>query len=134
MTRVASVIAVILTLATACASATSGTVIPVSDVKSLSGRWLGYATGTGAGAPNPIELTISPDATYTSRIGAQLQHGTVSVSDGKVSFSRQGASAGSSTVFAASTAVLEARGGLEPPNRGFADLSLSLLGTAPWPE
>ena len=111
MIRVASLIALILTLATGCASAPSATTIQVSDVKSLSGRWLGYATGTGAGAPNPIELVINPDATYTSRIGAQLQHGTVNVSDGKVSFARQGASAGSSTVFASSTAVLQERGG-----------------------
>ena len=29
---------------------------------------------------------------------------------------------------------LEARGGFEPPHKGFADLSLNHLGTAPFPK
>jgi hypothetical protein len=88
-----------------CASAPP--TLQVSDVQSLSGKWLGNATYTGAGAPNPIELTINPDGTYTSRTAAQLQTGTVTIRDGKISFVRTTA-AGSST---ASTAVLQERGG-----------------------
>jgi hypothetical protein len=77
-----------LSLGAGCAPATSDRALQVSDVKSLSGKWLGYATGTGAGAPNPIELIISPDGTWSSRMGAQLQTGKVSLDDGKISFAR----------------------------------------------
>ena len=94
-----------------CATATSEKTIQVGDVKSLSGKWLGYATGTAAGAPQAIELIISPDGTYVSRIGAQVQSGTVSVKEGKVSFARDAASATSITVITASTAVLQEREG-----------------------
>jgi len=101
----------LLSTVVGCAPATSGGAIPVGDVKSLSGKWLGYATGPSAGAPNPIDLTINPDGTWTSRIGAQVQNGIVSLKDGKISFTRQGASGGSATVLQASTAVLQERGG-----------------------
>ena len=103
----------LLTLLTALVLGCAATerTIQVSDAKSLSGKWLGYATGTAAGAPQAIELTINPDGTYISRIGAQVQSGTVSVSKGKVSFARDAASATSATVMTASTAVLQERGG-----------------------
>jgi hypothetical protein len=100
-----------LSLGAGCAPATSDRALQVSDVKSLSGKWLGYATGTGAGAPNPIELIISPDGTWSSRMGAQLQTGKVSLDDGKISFARGAASGSSTTVLQASTAVLQERGG-----------------------
>jgi hypothetical protein len=83
----------------------------VDDVKSLSGRWVGYATGTSAGSPDPSELTINPDGTYTSRTAARYQHGTVSIGDGRITFTRRGASAGSATESRESTAVLQERGG-----------------------
>jgi len=112
MTRFTSLTLVVLMgIAVGCAPATSGGTIPVTDAKSLSGKWLGYAVGTGAGAPNPIELTINPDGTWTSRTGAQHQTGVVTVNDGKISFTRQGASGTSTTVLQASTAVLQERNG-----------------------
>jgi hypothetical protein len=94
-----------------CATVDTESTIQVREAKSLSGKWLGYAIGTGAGAPQVIELTINPDGTYVSRIGAQVQSGTVRVSNGKVSFTRDAASATSTTVMAASTAVLQEREG-----------------------
>jgi hypothetical protein len=103
---------VVLSVLAGCAAGTSaGRTLQVSDAKSLSGTWLGFATGTGAGAPNPIELTINPDGTWTSRTGAQVQGGTLSLKDGRIVFTRTQATAGSSTVFQASTAVLQERGG-----------------------
>jgi hypothetical protein len=112
MMRSLSLAFVVLVIAVAgCASAPSGRALQVDSVASLSGKWLGYATGTAAGAPNPIELTINPDGTWSSRTGAQLQNGTVTINAGKISFTRQGASAGSATVFSSSTAVLQERGG-----------------------
>jgi hypothetical protein len=102
---------VLLSTMVGCAPAASGRAVPVTDVKSLSGKWLGWATGTGAGTPNPIDLTINPDGTWTSRTGAQVQNGVVSLNDGKISFTRQGASGGSTTVLQASTAGLQERDG-----------------------
>ena len=112
MTRFAS-LALVLLLSTVvgCAPATSGSSIAVSDVKSLSGKWLGYATGPSAGAPIPFELTINPDGTWTSHSGAQVQNGVVRLNDGKIRFERGAASGPSTTVLQASTAVLEERGG-----------------------
>jgi hypothetical protein len=112
MTRFATfMLLALLTSVVGCATAPPENTIQVSDVKSLSGKWLGYATGTAAGAPQAIELTINPDGTYISRIGAQVQSGTVRVNKGKVSFARDAASATSATVMTGSTAVLQERGG-----------------------
>ena len=112
MTRFAPfALLVLLSTMAGCAPATSGSAVQVTDVKSLSGKWLGYATGTASGAPNPIELTINPDGTWNSRIGAQVQNGIVSLNDGKITFTRQGASGPSTTVLQGSTAVLQERSG-----------------------
>ncbi len=110
--RSASLAFLALVIAVAgCASAPSGSAPQVESVASLSGKWLGYATGTAAGAPNPVELTINPDGTWNSRTGAQLQNGTVTINAGKINFTRQGASGDSATVFSSSTAILQERGG-----------------------
>jgi hypothetical protein len=112
MTRFAPfALLVLLSTVVGCAPATSGSAVQVTDVKSLTGKWLGYATGTASGTPNPIELTINPDGTWTSRTGAQAQNGIVSLNDGKITFTRQGASGPSTTVLQGSTAVLQERGG-----------------------
>ena len=94
-----------------CATASSERALEVNSVALLSGKWLGYATGTASGTPNPVELTINPDGTWSSRTGAQLQNGTVTINGGKINFTRQSASGGSTTVFSSSTAVLQERGG-----------------------
>jgi hypothetical protein len=106
-----SVLLILLNVMVGCATGQPEKAIQVNEVKSLSGKWLGYAIGTAAGAAQAIELTINPDGTYISRIGSQLQNGTVSVSNGKVSFVRDAASGTSTTVMTASTAVLQERGG-----------------------
>jgi hypothetical protein len=107
MTRFAPfALLVLLSTVVGCAPATSGSAVQVTDVKSLT-----YATGTASGAPNPSELTINPDGTWTSRTGAQVQNGILSLNDGKITFTRQGASGPSTTVLQGSTAVLQERGG-----------------------
>lgn len=112
MTRFASLtLLVLLSAVVACSTAPPGNAIQVTDVKSLIGKWLGFATGTDAGAPNPMELIINPDGTWTSRTGAQLQSGTVTLSEGKVNFARGAASGSSATVFQSSTAILQERAG-----------------------
>jgi hypothetical protein len=104
---------VVVSAVAGCASgAPAARTLQITDAKSLSGTWLGFATGTGAGAPNPIELTIHPDGTWTSRTGANAQGGTLSLKDGRAVFTRTGATGGSSTVPQASTAELQDRGGV----------------------
>jgi hypothetical protein len=103
---------VLLGAVSGCATASPpGQAIRVDNVAALSGKWLGFATGTAAGAPNPVELDISPDGTWTSRTGAQLQGGKVVLDGDKINFTRQSASGSSTTVGLASTAVLQMRAG-----------------------
>src|SRR5262245_66617612 len=85
MIRFVSLAALLVSIV-GCASTRSGTAIQVTDVKALSGKWLGFATGLTGGAPNATELVINPDGTWTSRSGAVHQNGTLSISDGKINF------------------------------------------------
>ena len=111
MVRLTSLRVLVLLILAGCTTAPAGRALQVDSVAALSGRWLGYATGTAAGAPNPMELTINPDGTWTSRTGAQFQNGTVTINGDKIAFTRQGASGGSGTVLSSSTAVLVDRDG-----------------------
>jgi hypothetical protein len=102
---------VVLGAVVGCSTAPSGSAMRVDSVAALSGKWLGYATGTAAGAPNPVELTINPDGTWSSRTGAQHQNGKVVLDGDKINFTRVSASGGSTTVFSSSTAALLMRDG-----------------------
>jgi hypothetical protein len=102
-----------------CASATppsgspapSAATIPVSDVKSLNGKWAGYITGPTSGSPLPSEWIIN-DGTFTARTGASSSTGPVTISDGKITGLRTGGSGtGGGTLTSAWTAVLQDRGG-----------------------
>src|SRR5262245_24634877 len=63
-----------------------GTIVRVTDVKSLTGRWVGtlidaHDMGT------PMQLDINPDATYSARFGDTSAMGTVVLQpDGKLAF------------------------------------------------
>ena len=100
-------------VALGCASASSppGVVIAVTDVRSLSGRWIGtlineHNMGT------PLEVFISPDATYRMRFADTTAAGTVTLQrDGQVAFTMTSATGLLGPENAASTAVLYDRGG-----------------------
>jgi hypothetical protein len=96
MTRIAAV-AMIVTLPVAgCASRESRTAAPAAatpgaasamtktpDVSSLAGRWDGWMKGSG-GVTAPVQVTVNPDGTYVSTIGAASGNGTFEVVDGRV--------------------------------------------------
>jgi hypothetical protein len=71
-----------------CASTGSSTVIPVTDVKSLAGKWAGIADGSGSGQQDYVEMTIREDGTYdvtTSRtIGRYRGTGKIALRDGQL--------------------------------------------------
>ena len=100
-------------VALGCASASSppGTVIAVTDVRSVNGRW----TGTLINEHNmgtPLEVVIGPDATYRMRFADTTATGTVTLRpDGQLAFTMTGATGLLGPASAASTAVLYDRGG-----------------------
>jgi hypothetical protein len=72
-----------------CASKSASTGSPsamamtTSDVKSLAGNWDGWMKGATGGSA-PVQVTVNPDGTYTSKMGASSGSGTFQVVDGKV--------------------------------------------------
>ena len=79
MRKAKTVLALTLVLAVSmvvCASAQQ------ADVKSLAGKWKGWATGTG-GTSMPAEVIIAADGSYTSLIGANSGRGNIKADKGK---------------------------------------------------
>jgi hypothetical protein len=50
---------------------------------SLAGKWDGWAK-PASGNSHPIELTVNPDGTYTSRVGASSGTGTFQIVGNKI--------------------------------------------------
>src|SRR3954453_5898971 len=46
------------------------------DVKSLAGKWIGWATPT-SGSAFPIEVEVQPDGSYTSQMRSTLGNGVI---------------------------------------------------------
>ena len=53
------------------------------DVKSLAGKWLGYATGTG-GTQTTLQVEVKPDGSYTSQWGSTTGKGVIKNEGGKL--------------------------------------------------
>ena len=53
-----------------------------ADIKSLAGKWSGYASPT-RGSNVPLEVTVKPDGTYASKWGGQNGTGTIKMEGGK---------------------------------------------------
>ena len=81
------VVGIVASLA-GCASTGSSTPIPVSDVKSLSGKWAGVAEGPGSAQQDYVEMTIREDGSYditTSRtMGRVRGNGQITLRDGQL--------------------------------------------------
>jgi outer membrane lipoprotein SlyB len=45
-------------------SMSSATVVPITDVKSVAGKWAGLAEGPGSNQTDYVEMTIRGDGTY----------------------------------------------------------------------
>src|SRR5262245_54422165 len=98
-------------VALGCASAPPGTVIPVTDVRSVSGKW----TGTMIDENNmgtPLEVFINPDGTYRMNFGITIASGTVTLQpNGQLAFTMTSATGLLGSASAASTAILYDRSG-----------------------
>ncbi len=53
------------------------------DVKSLAGKWLGYASPT-SGSQVTLQVEVMPDGTYTSRWGTTSGKGVIKKEGGKL--------------------------------------------------
>lgn len=86
-----TLLAVVCTIFPACASGPAGAgsvMIPVTDVKSVAGRWAGTLARDTSSREDWVRLTINPDGTYefssARQIGVLSGKGTLSVKDGKL--------------------------------------------------
>jgi len=90
-----------------------GTMVPVTDVKLLSGKWVGTLID-GANMGAPAQVVISPDGTYNARFGDTSATGTVAPQpSGQIAFTMTSATGFLSLADSdsASTATLYDRGG-----------------------
>jgi len=53
------------------------------DVKSLSGKWVGWLTPT-RGGNLPVEVDVQPDGSYTSQVGSTIGKGKITMEGGKI--------------------------------------------------
>jgi hypothetical protein len=53
------------------------------DIKSLAGKWVGYATPT-SGSNTPLQVEVKPDGSYTSSWGTTMGKGVIKMDGGKL--------------------------------------------------
>jgi hypothetical protein len=87
-TRMAALALVIIPMMAGCASRDSRAGSPSAmtsapQIGTLAGRWDGWMKGT-TGNIVPVQVTVNPDGTYTSQMGATSGSGTLQVVDGKI--------------------------------------------------
>ena len=75
------VLAVLVAFAATYVSAQQATSGP--DIKSLAGKWTGYASPT-RGSNVPLQVDLMPDGSYTSTWGTTIGKGTLKVEGGKL--------------------------------------------------
>lgn len=99
-------------IALGCApSMPPGTIVRVTDVRSLSGTWTGTLIDA-ADMGTPLQLVINPDATYSARFGDTSASGSIALQpDGQLAFTRASAAGLLSLTESSSTAMLYDRGG-----------------------
>jgi hypothetical protein len=88
-----------------------GTVVPVSDVKSLQGRWQGTLIDS-RNMGTPASMVINVDGTYHANFGAFSASGTIAPQPtGQLTFTMESGSGPLGATDASSTATLYDRGG-----------------------
>jgi hypothetical protein len=88
-----------------------GTMVKVTDVKSLAGTWQGTLIDA-ADMGTPLRIVINPDATYSARFGDTSASGTIVLQpDGQLAFTMTSAAGLLGLAESSSMARLYARGG-----------------------
>jgi hypothetical protein len=88
-----------------------GTVVPVSDVKSLQGTWAGTLIDS-RNMGTPARMVINLDGTYHANFGALSASGTIAPRpNGQLTFTMESGSGPLGPAEASSTATLYDRGG-----------------------
>jgi len=88
-----------------------GIVVAVTDVKSLSGKWVGTLIDR-RNMGTPAQIIIDPDGTYAANFGITSARGTVAVQpDGQLAFTMTSGSGVLGVTDSASTATLYDRDG-----------------------
>ncbi|HEY7364998.1 MAG TPA: hypothetical protein VIE37_12905 [Methylomirabilota bacterium] len=109
LTMITTVVAVSLLGCAAMEKPKPRTIQP-GDLKTLAGVWDGYVIGPG-GSSERGELTINPDGTYMSRMGAFSATGVVRVVDGTLVAESKTTTGGVSIGPRQSTMMLGEQGG-----------------------
>lgn len=61
----------------------SGQQTAPADIKSLAGKWVGFASPT-RGSNVPLQVDVKPDGTYASKWGGKDGTGTITMEGGKL--------------------------------------------------